>query len=1028
MSDQASSDMSGDHLNELRRYFKKHGQHVLVIMDNVLDPLHLLDGDLLRGVPPVNFGCNLLFTTRQRFDVPGVTSHAIDVLPQRDSYKLLTRFRPPDTVAEMDAARQICATLGYLPLAIVLASGYLGNRPATSFQTYLLNLNRDRLEVMDETNWLPENLATQHETAVSITLGQQWKALTEHAAEQPVLADAQLIFRLAGQLPEAHIIPTARLRILADIPRRKADDLDDRLEEALTLLTGFMLVERMEENLGSIRIHPLIWAFARRLTPVDEQSAFRRESAEYLRRSFSLFTRLENEVRDRGVNDVIGDLQSAVDWLGRDAEDLNVLQSALRLSSTQLAHNHAELASQLIARLSGLEPPLIRELLLQAELVDGGVWFRPASRSLTSPVEPLFRTFPGPARIIGLYYRPLSHLVIMAFANGTVTIWNCDDGSVVKTIQVHTDDLLLTAAADHVNGVIAVAGGRFHEPYENSRYQIAVWNLSTGQRERLFGEHRWPVMKVRYIPEKNEIVTASWDKAVKLWDAGTGTLIRDFRRHAGRVNDVAALAGNTAIVSASWDRTLIIWDVETGQPRAVLEGHTDEVTALTAVPDGSAVVSSSKDGTLRLWRVAAPSPSCVLERQEEMVTVVEAAPDGKRVLSGAQDGSVRLWDLESGRQIAVLGSHVYPVQAITVSTDGTQAASGGADGTVHVWHLSAERQSAAGARHQGGVTAINVADGEALSISEDQSARVWDLGTGDMLKTYSGYFEPRALRDDEGLHDMQVLFRPENLAVGVRFSESWAVFTALGEQVAVWNPELSPSARDTMKPPSDEPELATAVHWDYNEKVLWTAWGLPRVGSSARTAFVTAWETTARTPERWEIPHEFEWTTCLIYLPHRKLLACGTSLHASFFAWLGRAPTYAIKVVDFRNHSVVSKLEGHSNEVCALAAFRNDSLLVSSAYDGTLRLWDLDNARQVRQLSGHESVVTRIVPVAGGDYMLTSSYDHSIKLWRTDEWSVVATFTGESPMLSCAASSDGRTVFAGEASGRVHCLRLGGHQ
>ena len=210
VSDQASSDMSGDHLNELRRYFKKHGQHVLVIMDNVLVPLHLLDEDLLRGVPPLNFGCNLLFTTRQRFDVPGVTSHAIDVLPRRDSYKLLTRFRPPDTVAEMDAANQICATLGYLPLAIVLASGYLGNRPATSFQTYLLNLNRDRLEVIDRNKLVPEGLATQHETAVSITLGQQWKALTEHAAEQPVLADAQLIFRLAGQLPEAHIIPTAQ--------------------------------------------------------------------------------------------------------------------------------------------------------------------------------------------------------------------------------------------------------------------------------------------------------------------------------------------------------------------------------------------------------------------------------------------------------------------------------------------------------------------------------------------------------------------------------------------------------------------------------------------------------------------------------------------------------------------------------------------------------------------------------------------------------------------------------------------------
>lgn len=38
----------------------------------------------------------------------------------------------------------------------------------------------------------------------------------------------------------------------------------------------------------------------------------------------------------------------------------------------------------------------------------------------------------------------------------------------------------------------------------------------------------------------------------------------------------------------------------------------------------------------------------------------------------------------------------------------------------------------------------------------------------------------------------------------------------------------------------------------------------------------------------------------------------------------------------------------------------------------------------------------------------------------------VITFTGGSPTVCCAVSSDGRMIVIGESSGRVHILRLEG--
>jgi hypothetical protein len=36
----------------------------------------------------------------------------------------------------------------------------------------------------------------------------------------------------------------------------------------------------------------------------------------------------------------------------------------------------------------------------------------------------------------------------------------------------------------------------------------------------------------------------------------------------------------------------------------------------------------------------------------------------------------------------------------------------------------------------------------------------------------------------------------------------------------------------------------------------------------------------------------------------------------------------------------------------------------------------------------------------------------------------IATFIGDGPMLNCAMTSDGRTIIAGDDSGRAHFLRL----
>ncbi len=78
-------------------------------------------------------------------------------------------------------------------------------------------------------------------------------------------------------------------------------------------------------------------------------------------------------------------------------------------------------------------------------------------------------------------------------------------------------------------------------------------------------------------------------------------LIRTLEGHSFSVSGCAFSPDGKLIVSASWDRTLKVWDSETGQSLRTLEGHSDSVIGCAFSPDGKLIVSASDDSTLKVW-------------------------------------------------------------------------------------------------------------------------------------------------------------------------------------------------------------------------------------------------------------------------------------------------------------------------------------------------------------------------------------------------------------------------------------------
>jgi len=98
--------------------------------------------------------------------------------------------------------------------------------------------------------------------------------------------------------------------------------------------------------------------------------------------------------------------------------------------------------------------------------------------------------------------------------------------------------------------------------------------------------------------EDGSLVSGSSDMKLKHLKE-TGNVLQTFKGHTDVVTNVIAL-NRKVIVSASWDKTIKIWKVSKGECLATWIAHNDWVNALEKLSEET-FVSGAEDNTIRVW-------------------------------------------------------------------------------------------------------------------------------------------------------------------------------------------------------------------------------------------------------------------------------------------------------------------------------------------------------------------------------------------------------------------------------------------
>ena len=195
--------------------------------------------------------------------------------------------------------------------------------------------------------------------------------------------------------------------------------------------------------------------------------------------------------------------------------------------------------------------------------------------------------------------RKMKSLVMIGYNDGVVVFWDINSDRLHMKTEEHFGWVNDVGMASHGQHLVAVSAGSDGIAYS--------WDVHSKKKVHRL-QHDSIVMSVAIASRDIApvIATGCVDTVVRIWDEESGVLLRILDRHYDSVLSLSFWEGNEILlVSGSADTSVRVWDILSGECVVTLLAHNDFVTnvAISRLPVPS-ILSTSSDGTLRVWDLA----------------------------------------------------------------------------------------------------------------------------------------------------------------------------------------------------------------------------------------------------------------------------------------------------------------------------------------------------------------------------------------------------------------------------------------
>lgn len=245
------------------------------------------------------------------------------------------------------------------------------------------------------------------------------------------------------------------------------------------------------------------------------------------------------------------------------------------------------------------------------------------------------------------------------------------------------------------DGLYALSGSWDHT--------LRLWDLTAGKTSRRFVGHTKDVLSVAFSADNRQIVSGSRDRSIKLWNTLAQckyTISEDCHQDWVSCVRFSPSSQNPLIVSAGWDKLVKVWNLTNCKLKTNHYGHSGFLNTVTVSPDGSLCASGGKDGQAMLWDLNEGKHLYTLDAGEPINSLVFSP--NRYWLCAAAGPTVKIWDLEGKTVVDTLklenitaNTKAAPAQCLSLawSADGQTLFSGYSDNKIRVWQVGEGRQT-----------------------------------------------------------------------------------------------------------------------------------------------------------------------------------------------------------------------------------------------------------------------------------------------------------------------------------------------
>jgi len=554
---------------------------------------------------------------------------------------------------------------------------------------------------------------------------------------------------------------------------------------------------------------------------------------------------------------------------------------------------------------------------------------------------------------------------------GDVQIWDLEIGEILET---HT----LTRGS--IRGLDVRPDGKALLIID-SQNTVREWDLEAASELHAIPTGQSSTTAVHYSPDATRVLTTgSRPPTIKQWDLATGEELVSITGDMHYFHEAIHTAdGAMCFVNggAGSNEVLAHYDLATGELVApLLKDYYAHRRSLVLSADGERILLGSRHKATE-WKIDGHELLKEFSGHHgHAVTSCAYCVEPEQLLTGSRDGSIRRWDRLAGDVLLRWVPHQGHVTHVEVSPDGKWVMSYGS-GIVAVTSMADGTPRVAWERHEGPVEAVaSLPEGRCVSGSTDASLRVWDIATGECLRTIGGAklgayavaTTPDGSRVAAGCKDG--VLREYGVADGDLVRELTGhlgyvravTYTADGQRL------LSAAGDGTVRVwalDAEEPEAVLEGHRGGVLAVAVSADGKLAL-SGGRDATVRLWDLEEAALLRTMEGHR-GWVQAVTFAPGGKYALSG--------ARDGRIIKWDLETGEVAAETV------NGAAVNALACDAEGSTVYAAGSDGAVGVWDLVNDSKVGTLAGHQGSVTAVA-AAEGERLVTASADTTLLVWE----------------------------------------------